>query len=313
MMLFDRDYARGEGVIQSEKLRQELLGINEDVPEVGHRALDTEDIYVNRTAEYENAYLQHMHLAHEILFVEEGEAEYIIENKKYHVKKNDILIIGSMDLHRMNVLKVPYVRYGLAISPTYVMNHNNMHKYFPLLKTHSQEKIQLLSNLESQDMQEYSAMLYKIKNEFRRKENLYMECVEAYLTLLFGSLFRKMQLKNQPKITGTAAIMEQICKYINENYYEAITLQKMSEMFYCHPSIISREFVKIYGRNFNQYLNSTRIAAAVQYLEKTRLSITEIAYQCGYQNINTFLRRFHQIMQCSPLQYRKNYNQRVSK
>lgn len=47
-------------------MRENIIKINEDTPEVGHQALDNEDIYVNHTSEYTCTALRHMHLTHEI-------------------------------------------------------------------------------------------------------------------------------------------------------------------------------------------------------------------------------------------------------
>ena len=113
---------------------QDTMIINEDAPEIGHHALNSRDIYVNHTGDL-LADFEHMHLTHEILFVEEGEAEYVINGQKYSLKKHDVLIIGSMDIHRVKVKKAPYVRYGLALTPSYLMDRNNLHVFRSLLRT----------------------------------------------------------------------------------------------------------------------------------------------------------------------------------
>lgn len=285
------------------------LKINEDAPEIGLQALNTQDLYINHSAEYVKTSFQHMHLASEILFVEQGVAEYICSGEKYIVKKGDVLILGSMDFHQMRVVEAPYIRYGLAITPSYVLNRNSLHVFRDLLKTHDSVTIRKIQNMEEEEFAVLCRMLHLLKRELTQKQILYLEETDAYLMLILARLFRKMELSNlHHDETGITSTMEAICKYINESYSEEITLESLSHQFYCNPSTISREFKKYTGKNVNYYINSVRVAMAVQYLEQTQLSITEICYQCGYASINTFLRRFGGLMGISPLQYRKEYN-----
>ena len=54
---------------------------------------------------------QHYHLSCEMVFVEEGEAEFTIGESHYQAKKNSILFINSCETHQMQVVKAPYRRY----------------------------------------------------------------------------------------------------------------------------------------------------------------------------------------------------------
>ena len=63
----------------------------------------------------------------------------------------------------------------------------------------------------------------------------------------------------------------------------------------------------------NRYINSVRITNAVRILDKSDISITELAEMVGYENVNTFLRQFKEKMDVSPLQYRKRRQQAMER
>lgn len=67
------------------------------------------------------------------------------------------------------------------------------------------------------------------------------------------------------------------------------------------------------GENINRYINSVRITNAVRILDKSDISITELAEMVGYENVNTFLRQFKEKMDVSPLQYRKRRQQAMER
>lgn len=284
------------------------LIINEDSPEKGHFLINTKALHVNHTAEYTNLDFQHVHLAHEIIFVEDGEVEYQINDKKYELKKNDILMIGSMDVHHMTVKKIPYIRYGLSIMPEYVNSRKSIDVFESLLRTWPMNDQAHLKAINEKDFSFYLSLLHIIKHELLHKEPFYKKNIDACLTLIFSALFRKMEILTLPdKQNNLSNVMREIKNYIVENYYEEITLESLGNKFFLHPCTISKAFSQCYGKNFKQYLTSIRIEMSVQYLEQTDYSITTICEKCGFPTINTFLRCFHDFMNCSPLQYRKQH------
>ncbi len=58
--------------------------------------------------------------------------------------------------------------------------------------------------------------------------------------------------------------------------------------------------------NFREYLNSIRIDYAVQMMQSTRLSLTHIWADAGFESQTTFNRAFQRTMHVTPSQYRKS-------
>lgn len=297
--------------ILSKDTKTTNLLINETSPEKGHFLINTKAIYVNHTAEYTKLDFQHVHMAHEIIFVEEGEVEYQINNNIYCLKKHDILLIGSMDIHHMTVKKTPYIRYGLSVMPEYVASRKSIDTFEQLLKTWSINDLANLKNIGDETFFFYLHLLHIINGELMGKKPLYQKNIEACLMLILSDLFRRMDLLVPPeKQNNITSAMRDIKNYMIENYYEDITLESLGQKFFLHPCTISKSFSQCYGKTFKQYLTGIRIEMSVQYLEQTDYSVTQICEKCGFPTINTFLRCFHDYMDCSPLQYRKHHLQR---
>ena len=73
----------------------------------------------------------------------------------------------------------------------------------------------------------------------------------------------------------------------------------ISEYYFCHL------FKEHMGMTFLAYLNDVRIHKAAQLLKNTNLSITRIAAETGYNDVNYFCRIFRKKMNRSPGNYRK--------
>lgn len=107
--------------------------------------------------------------------------------------------------------------------------------------------------------------------------------------------------------------MNELKHYIDTHYQEDLSLSNLSKIFYLQPGTISKNFRQIWGKNINRYINSVRITNAVRILDKSDISITELAEMVGYENVNTFLRQFKEKMDVSPLQYRKRRQQAMER
>ncbi|RNI25673.1 helix-turn-helix domain-containing protein [Rufibacter latericius] len=69
-----------------------------------------------------------------------------------------------------------------------------------------------------------------------------------------------------------------------------------------------RAFTQIHGSTPHQFLLQHRIGRSLPLLQKTRMTIGEVALQCGYPEISMFSRTFRKVMGCSPALYRKERN-----
>lgn len=78
----------------------------------------------------------------------------------------------------------------------------------------------------------------------------------------------------------------QIVSYIEKNYMQDIRLEDLAKSTYWSPSYLSRSFKKLTGVNFKTYLEGVRLRHAVENMRSTDETITEIAYNNGFPNVN---------------------------
>jgi len=98
--------------------------------------------------------------------------------------------------------------------------------------------------------------------------------------------------------------MDEIIDYIRSHYTDNFTLKEIAGLSGFNPSYFSRAFKHKAGIPLFEYVNNMRIRKACILLKRTDLSIIEIAYSVGYNNISFFNRYFRKIMKMSPREYR---------
>jgi AraC-like DNA-binding protein len=93
--------------------------------------------------------------------------------------------------------------------------------------------------------------------------------------------------------------------YIRERYAENLTLSGVAARFGFNPSYFSRLFSERTGVHVIEFINSIRIEKSCLFLRRSGLSVSEIAYSVGYNNLSHFNRTFRRIVGMGPREYRK--------
>lgn len=97
--------------------------------------------------------------------------------------------------------------------------------------------------------------------------------------------------------------------YINVNLYSSITLKNVAEKMKVNASYLSSQFKKEVGETLTDYIRTQRINTAVNLLNTTDMSIQDIAFQVGIDDISYFSKQFKKQVGLSPMQYRKMLKQ----
>ncbi len=101
-------------------------------------------------------------------------------------------------------------------------------------------------------------------------------------------------------------IIENLLEYINTHLSEDISLSDLSENCQLSTSYISRIFKEHLNVGFVEYLNNLRISRSKKLLEETQMTIEQIGFQVGFNNVRSFMRTFKQYTNTTPGQYRNH-------
>ncbi len=87
-----------------------------------------------------------------------------------------------------------------------------------------------------------------------------------------------------------------IITYIENNYTHAISIQDIADECHFSESHFMKFFKQCTGTSFISYLNDYRLLIASRLLTSTDLPVTQIAVECGFDNISYFNRCFKKNM-----------------
>jgi two-component system response regulator YesN len=111
--------------------------------------------------------------------------------------------------------------------------------------------------------------------------------------------FRRQGEKNRAE-----QAIEQVCRYIEANLDQDLSLTRLAQVIHFNPSYLSRMFKQEKGMNLSEYIENCRVRRAKELLKKSELKINEIGLMVGYDAPHSFTRFFKRMTGVTPLEYR---------
>ncbi|HEX4850181.1 MAG TPA: chromate resistance protein ChrB domain-containing protein [Puia sp.] len=140
----------------------------------------------------------------------------------------------------------------------------------------------------------WATHLQKEKHTQQPFENLLVNVFNSYL---------KSKRGGRNKIPEWAQELKEI---IQDHIDTNLSLKEISKDLEINPSYLSREFSKYFeDLSFGDYIRKQRIEKAIQLMETSSYSLTEIAYLTGFSDQSHFTRIFKKNTGQNPSGYRK--------
>jgi YesN/AraC family two-component response regulator len=276
------------------------------------KAFPFEVLHIDEPANNMNTF--HWHEFMEISFIQSGKGKYEIEDKEFFVCKGDIIVINNIERHRLTYnTQEPLYETVIHFDPSLISSRENTTLDFTYMKLFKYERASFNNkpDLTDEIKEIVKSLISDIITEYMKKLPYFELMLKSKLLTLITHLLR--QCNAQPVsdfeiISKRNQIerLEKILDYINDNYSKDISLDSIANKFFMNSSYFSDYFKRNIGINYSEYLSKKRINQAIQLLNESRMSSTEAAFNCGFNNVTSFYNAFKKVTGMSPGDYLKS-------
>lgn len=98
--------------------------------------------------------------------------------------------------------------------------------------------------------------------------------------------------------------VQKVKEYVNEHYSEPLKLSDIADLVGMSPVAFSRFFRHRTGRTLSDYITDIRLGYAARMLVDSSRNISEICYECGFNNLSNFNRTFKAKRNYTPREFR---------
>lgn len=128
----------------------------------------------------------------------------------------------------------------------------------------------------------------------------YLDLIKIYRELHINDLYTidaiQLSLKSLFTNNNTSSFMpawlKQLREIIEDRWSEFISLDELALLLRVHPVTISKYFKKYYKGTLGDYMRKVKVQKAIYFLLHTDMSITEIAFTCGFSDHSHMIRVF---------------------
>ena len=243
-------------------------------------------------------YEPHFHKSFELIFLQKGEMDATVDQKKYHLLAGEGLLIPSFVNHSLDV------REGndcvvIVFSPRYVESaaslfRNNEPADYLVRPDESTAQF-FLQSLASDPKESAIEGAYAL-----RKPSLL--CIKASLYAVFDAFLSQNTML---KKTRDSVLAEQLIEYLESNYQSDFTLTDLAQHLGYSYDYLSRVFNQTFHMNFKTIVNQYRCEHAMHLLCTTPSTLADIATGSGFQSIRSFNRVFLETVGITPSDFRR--------
>ena len=226
-----------------------------------------------------------------LLFMVYGSLLIKTEHGVEHIRENDLVIIPPRD---------PYHIESTAVSTCYLCVHFTGSLAHKKLDEYG---LRLFPYVNSLDPKNHMQLRFKTLFEAIAKND---ELRDRELGLLLERLFIEASRGIRYKKFDSVPLSRSI-RHINEFYSTDIKMTDLAQMENMCMTTFNLKFKCQMGMPPTKYILKLRMEHALSLLETSNMSVGEIGYACGYEDINFFSRSFKKYFGISPTFYRNQF------
>lgn len=257
----------------------------------------------------------HWHRTVELFYMESGELSYHTSNDERTFPAGSGGMINSNVIHttRFRTQNERNIQILHLFDPVLLSGSPGSRidqRYISPLASSSQVEIIALYP----DCPEHADILRLIRQSFQLSEKDWG--YELHMREILSQIWLKLLKLSEPRIQEIQTVNPAMDKvksmliYIHEHYADKISVSELASSAFLSERECYRVFSSCLHTTPGDYIRDYRLRIACRMLADGQDSVTDIGHACGLGNGSYFGKTFHEHIGCTPLEYRRKWQNR---
>lgn len=227
----------------------------------------------------------------EIIRVFNGSIAVVCDNVEILVGENEVMLIPPYHIH--------------AFTPSTEDSKAEvyMFSYSSLSEEVIKKQFSIISHKKVLCDNEFLSSLDYLLSEWKKSD-----CGFVAKSIMYSLISRFNTGNNLVLNESRSDMVSGIIENVLNNYETDFSIEDLSKQFGISKKNLSNIFKNYIGVSFKDFINNIRVEKSKSLLRAGYLTITEIAYQCGFGSVRSFNRIFLKVALCTPSEYKNKYN-----
>lgn len=247
----------------------------------------------------------HWHKEWELIYVTGGSVDFIINGEHLSAREGEVILMGGGTLHSASAEACSYqcLNFGLH---ELVLNVLSVREAFRLFY----RNVYIPRTLYTSADTEICGIVREVFSAFSpdHTESFCRMSTLGNITRLFANILENgYYLESSESASdgfGKINNLKQVLEYIETHFSEEIKLSTLAEIVGMNENYFCRFFQSLTRQTPISYVALYRIEQSANMLLATNVSVTEIAFRCGFNDVGYFIKCFKRVKGCTPKQFR---------
>lgn len=233
----------------------------------------------------------HWHEECELIRIIKGSFELKINTEIYSLKEGDIIFINSGAIH--SGIPQNCIYECLVFDISFLKRERSFTNSFLNSLINFEKEIKILYNHENKEIVEIISRIFRVIKEKKTGYDMKIFGLFYYFLGIIeeNDMFTNkinVEHSNKKKILH----LKKVLSIIQKKYMYNLTLEDLSSCVNMNTNYFCKFFKELTNKTPMDYLNYYRVECAKEKLKESDLSVTEIAYDCGFNDISYFTKVF---------------------
>jgi len=262
-------------------------------------------------------YPWHFHPEYEILYVIKGFGRSFVADNIEEFRSGDLALLGSNLPHfwksdesfhvEENNKKVKYI--VVQFSNEFFKEAISEYPEFYLIKELLERSARGLRFSKSFS-EKAKRKLFKLVRSTGFERTLILLELLQFLAKTEDYQLLAGELYQAEKHNFTSDRMTKVMHYLNATYLKKVELEKVADVANLHPAAFCRFFKEKSGKSLSEFVNDMRISYACRLIIEDKMTVSQICYESGFNNLSNFNRTFKKQTGFTPTNYFMEFNKK---
>nr|WP_294795671.1 AraC family transcriptional regulator [uncultured Mucilaginibacter sp.] len=269
-------------------------------------------IYQNKDKNFYNQW--HFHPEIELIYIHKGRGTRFIGNDVHRFEPDELCLFGSNLAHMWRCDPEYFVddsKLKAEVTVIYFQHDFLGDKFF---STPELKNIELLLEKAKQGIKITGSTKTQVKTLIKKLSEA--SGLERIMTLL--DILDKIATSKEKEYINTihqpekiewqeADRLNKVFQYISDNFQKKITLEEIASVANLSAKAFCRYFKSKTRKTLQEFLLEVKVAHACNLILEKDMTIYEVCYDSGFNNLSNFNRYFKKLMNKTPQEFKKEH------
>ena len=254
----------------------------------------------------------HFHVDSEIHIILNGNALIEIDGKDVNINTGDICLLAPRSSHYPKICSDTLEKTNFSFSLTQNYNYSRNGKSFSEYVYYSNIFKSVSEYFIINDAELLSIVQKLIAEQFSKEnEHIYGSLLSIFFITLAKRIkehhlpYKEQTIRGVSESENSLRQRKIVEEFFQKRYSEDVSIEDLAKELCLSVPHTHRIVKKVFAGGFKKTLMKQRIEHACMLIKQGDLTLTEIAYRCGYTSYNGFLSAFKNYMGKTPKEYEK--------